>query len=92
MAGIKSVVHQTSKAAVLVLVIALMVQSQSSRGQSQSCSSELSSLNVCSQFVVPALFESLPNFPLAAISLLLLVVQFDESTGFDVHGTALISK
>lgn len=53
MAGLKSVVYQTFKAALLMLVIALMVQSQSSRAQLQSCSSQLQTLNVCAPFVVP---------------------------------------
>lgn len=49
---IKSPVRMTSQAALLLLLIALVVQTQSN-AQRQSCSSELSTLNVCAPFVVP---------------------------------------
>ncbi|XP_015877997.3 protein MEN-8 [Ziziphus jujuba] len=49
---IKSFVCLTSQAALLLLLVALMVQTQSG-AQRRSCSSELSNLNVCAPFVVP---------------------------------------
>ncbi|KAJ4706079.1 stamen-specific protein FIL1-like [Melia azedarach] len=48
-----------SKAALLLLLIAVAVQSQMANGQ--SCSAQLSNLNVCGPFVVPGATSTTPT-------------------------------
>ncbi|CAK7337216.1 unnamed protein product [Dovyalis caffra] len=49
----------SSSAALLLLLIALAVQTQ--LAHSQQCTSQLSSLNVCAPFVVPGATNTSPN-------------------------------
>ncbi|KAJ0098337.1 hypothetical protein Patl1_20080 [Pistacia atlantica] len=59
MAGLKSLVYLGSKAALLVLLIALAAQTQ--KANAQNCASELTNLNVCAPFVVPGVTDSSPS-------------------------------
>ncbi|KAK9292251.1 hypothetical protein L1049_020215 [Liquidambar formosana] len=59
MAATKSLVSLSSKSALLLLLVALAAQTQMAR--SQSCSAELSSLNVCAPFVVPGAANTNPS-------------------------------
>ncbi|GMY07104.1 LTP_2 domain-containing protein [Fagus crenata] len=59
MAASKSLVSLSTQAALLFLVIALAVQTRTA--QAQSCTTELSSLNVCAPFVLPGTSNSNPS-------------------------------
>ncbi|CAK9136803.1 unnamed protein product [Ilex paraguariensis] len=54
MAAMKPLVSLSSLATLLVMIIALVVlQTQVAESQAQTCSGELSNLNVCAPFVMP---------------------------------------
>ncbi|GMH09012.1 hypothetical protein Nepgr_010852 [Nepenthes gracilis] len=53
MAAAKSLVSQRSKAALPLMLIAAVALLQVTRTRAQSCTAELTDLNVCAPFVVP---------------------------------------
>ncbi|KAH9677969.1 AAI domain-containing protein [Citrus sinensis] len=59
MAAIKSMVSLSTKAALLLLLIAVAVQTQMTH--SQSCTSELTNLNSCAPYVVPGVATTTPS-------------------------------
>ncbi|KAL5744545.1 hypothetical protein ACOSP7_027416 [Xanthoceras sorbifolium] len=62
MAGLKSLVSLSSKASLLVLLIAVVMSAvQTQIASAQSCTAELNNLNVCAPFVVPGVSENNPT-------------------------------
>ncbi|KAL5811147.1 hypothetical protein ACOSQ3_027883 [Xanthoceras sorbifolium] len=62
MAGLKSLVSLSSKASLLVLLIAVAMSAvQTQIASAQSCTAELNNLNVCAPFVVPGVSENNPT-------------------------------
>ncbi|CAK9160980.1 unnamed protein product [Ilex paraguariensis] len=57
----KPFVSLSSKATLLFMLIALLVQTQVDESQAQSCSADLGNLNVCAPFVVPSANNTNPS-------------------------------
>ncbi|XP_028117753.1 protein 108 [Camellia sinensis] len=61
MATIKSLVSVRSRATLMLVLIVVVVETQVGRIQAQTCSTQLSNLNVCAPFVLPGAPNANPS-------------------------------